>query len=514
MYDLLIRNAKILDGTGAPWFRGDVGVKDGYIRKIGLIDENTEARAVVDAKGKCLSPGFIDAHSHSDSTITHTPTAESKVFQGVTLEVVGQCGSSAAPKNMGFIEGNLGETRDILWTDMASWMSYVEQTGISVNIAPLVGHGTVRRQVMGIENRPPNENELETMKQLVSDAMNQGAFGISTGLGYVPSKYADTSELIELCKIVSEYGGIYATHLRNQSSHVNEAVEEAIEIGVEANLPVQISHIKCSGKPNWGNIGRTIELIEKARADGLDITADQYPYTASSNGIGLPASISQIGIEQAFKLLEDPVEKDRLLNQMPERDWEAVVISVVNQKEDEKYVGKSLKEIGDMQGLSPAESCLRLLLRNRSVRIITFSMCEEDVQTAMTVSWVMFGSDGRGLKTETVKGKQHPRSYGTFPRVLARYVRELKLLRLEEAIRKMTSLPAMRHDIKDRGLVKEGMRADLVVFDPDTVEDKATFDDPHQYAQGIDWVIVNGVPVIEDGKHTGARPGMVLRKNN
>ncbi|MGI6633281.1 MAG: N-acyl-D-amino-acid deacylase family protein [Bacillota bacterium] len=516
MYDIVFKKARVLDGTGAPWFVADVAVENGNIVKIGSVEG--EAKTVIDASGKYLSPGFIDAHSHSDLPLVVNPTANSKVMQGVTTEVIGQCGSSGAPRKMGLLpdadepeeetEGNSPK-----WNDMASYMKVLEDQGVSVNVVPLVGHGTVRRQVMGVENRAPDAKELSMMKKLVDDAMEQGAFGMSSGLIYVPGRYSKTDEVIELAKVVSKHHGYYFTHLRNEGVKLLEALQEAIDIGFKANLPVQVSHFKVMGEANWGMVEHSIAMVEKARKDGLDITADQYPYIASSTGLGSPVPTSAWRGGKGSELLEDPAERQKILDSLKARaNWDKIVVASLENAGDQKYIGKSIEEVGKMQGISAEEAAFGLLQRNGGVvSIVNFAMSEDDVRMVMRQPWVMAGSDGRAYNIETAKGQPHPRSYGTFVRILGRYVREYRLLRLEEAIRKMTSLPAWRVGLQDRGIIREGMRADVVLFDADTVIDNATFVAPHQYPSGIDWVVVNGVPVVKNGEHTGARPGVVLR---
>lgn len=515
LFDLVFKNARVFDGTGAPWFRADVAVKDGYIVKVGKVTE--ESKKVVDADGKCLSPGFIDAHSHSDSVLVANPTANSKIMQGVTLEVIGQCGSSAAPRGLGFRpDEDTGEDEESpTWTDMESYIKVLEEQGVSINVAALVGHGTVRRQVMGADKRLATPEELALMKKLVSDAMEQGAFGISTGLIYVPGTYSDTSEVIELAKVAADYRGIYFTHMRNEGDRLLESLEEAIKIGFEANIPVQISHFKGMGKQNWGKPAKAIAMIEEARKNGLDITADQYPYIASSTGLGssLPSWVWAGSREEGLKRFKDPAERKKILEAISGREtWGNLVIASLKNEDDLRFIGKSVQEVGEALEISPEEACLGLLERNGGiVQIVNFAMCEEDVKTVMSQPWVMAGSDGSSINIDTAKGQPHPRNYGTFARILARYVREANLFKLEEGIRKMTSLPAMRLGLQDRGILREGMRADLVLFDDKEILDKATFIEPHQYAVGVYWVVVNGIPVVEDGRHTGSRPGMVLR---
>ena len=517
LLDLVFKNARVFDGTGSPWFRADVGLKNGYIVKVGNVNEN--AKTIVDAAEKCLSPGFIDAHSHSDYILVTNPTADSKIMQGVTLEATGQCGSSAAPRGLGFRPDEDTTSEGIetpTWTDMASYMKLLEDQGVSINVAPLVGHGTVRKQVMGSDRRAPTSEELSLMKQLVADAMEQGAFGISTGLIYVPGVYSDTDEVVELATVAAGHGGFYFTHMRDERDKLQEALAEAIEIGFRAHIPVQISHFKVMGKPNWGKIKGAISMIEEAREKGLDITADQYPYVASSTGLAasLPSWVWAGSRQEGLRKIQDPSERKRILDEIKGTEvWENLVISSLTHKDDQVFIGKNIVEVATSLGVSPEEACLGLLERNKGiVQIVNFAMCEEDVKTVMKQPWVMVGSDASSLNKDTAKGKPHPRAYGTFSRILGKYVREERHLRLEDAIRKMTSLPAMRLGLQDRGILRENMRADLVLFDETEVVDTSTFLEPHQYAQGISWVVVNGVPVVQDGIHTGARPGMVLRR--
>lgn len=519
MYDVVFKSARVLDGTGAPWFVADVAVQNGAIVKIGAVEG--ESRVVVNASGKYLTPGFIDAHSHSDLPLAVNPTADSKVLQGVTMEVIGQCGSSGAPRNCGLRqlspEAEDEATEDSPeWTDMASYMKVLDDQGVSLNVAPLVGHGTVRRQVMGVDNRTPDAKEMSLMKKLVDDAMEQGAFGMSSGLIYVPGRYSGTDEVIELAKVVSKHRGSYFTHMRNEGANLLEALKEAIDIGFAADIPVQISHFKVMGEANWGMVKDAVAMVEKAREDGLDITADQYPYIASSTGLGSPVPVSAWRGGKGSELLEDPAERRKILDSLKARaNWDKIVVASLDNADDQEFIGKSIEEVARLQGTSAEEAAFGLLQRNGGVvSIVNFAMSEDDVRMVMRQPWVMAGSDGRAYNIDTAKGQPHPRSYGTFPRILGRYVREHKVLRLEEAVRKMTSLPAWRLGLQDRGILREGMRADAVLFDAATVIDNATFAAPHQYPTGIQWVLVNGVPVVRDGKHTGARPGVVLRRKS
>lgn len=520
MYDIVFRNARVFDGTGAPWFVADVAVKNGIVVKVGVaLGDATE---VVSADGRCISPGFIDAHSHSDEALISNPSADSKVMQGVTLEVIGQCGDSATPRKPGSGQDDgqaaedAGRSDRADWTDLLSYAQILEINGVSVNVAPLVGHGTVRRYVMGEDRRSPTRDELSSMERLVEEAMEQGSFGLSTGLIYVPGTYSNTQEILALNRVVSRHGGIYFTHLRNEGSRLLEALDEAIRIGTEAGTPVQICHFKIIGKANWGRIDEAIDKVEMARRNGLDITADQYPYIASSTGLStsVPSEFWAGGREEAFRRFRDPRERRQLLKILSEKDdWGNLVIASLSHPDQRQFIGKNLLQIGTELGLSPGEACLDLLLKNSaSVQIVNFGMSEDDVQTVMSLPWVMPGSDASGLDAEKAEGQPHPRAYGTFVRILGKYVREMGHLRLEEAIRKMTSLPAMRLGLQDRGILREGMKADLVLFDANTVIDNATYVAPHQYPSGVDYVVVNGEVVVRNGKHTGKRPGAVLRR--
>ncbi len=505
MLDIIIKNAKVLDGTGSVWFKADVAIEDGFIVKVGKVED--PAKRTVDATGKYLSPGFIDTHSHGDRPLVNNPTANSKIMQGVTLEVIGQCGSSAAP----IVKKH--NNKDVPWTDMASYMKVLETQGVSVNVAPIVGHGTLRRQVMGEARRVATAEEVEQMKNMLDDALQQGAFGFSTGLVYAPGRFSKTQEIIELAKVVAKNRGIYFTHIRDESAKLLEALVEAIEIGKQAQVPVQISHFKAMRDVNWKKVPEAIKMIEQAREEGLDITADQYPYIASSTGMSSPVPRSVWAGGEGSERLDDPIERNKILKQLKAyKYWDKIVIANLSHDEDQSFIGKSIREVGEIKNINPEEAAFGLLERNRGrVRIVNFAMSEDDVKTIMKRPWVMIGSDGSGLNADEAIGQPHPRAYGTFVRILGRYVREQKVLRLEEAVRKMTSLPAMRLGLQDRGLIKQGMRADLVLFDRDTVVDNATFTAPHQYASGILNVIVNGVFVVENGTHNGTRPGMVLR---
>ncbi len=521
-YDILIENGCVIDGAGNPWFKADVGVIGGcieVIRRLGSV--NAERR--IDAKGLIVAPGFIDIHSHSDYTVLVDPKVESKIRQGVTTEVVGNCGSSAAPMNAEvrtyrekFMRATLGEEFKFNWQTMEDYFNLVDGSGSSFNVIALVGQGTVRQNVIGFEDRPPNSTELESMKRLVAEAMEDGAWGMSTGLIYTPSAFADTAEIVELVKVVAKYDGVYFSHIRGEGETLLEAVKEATEIGERAGAPVQIAHFKASGREYWGKTVDSLRLVEDARRRGVDITFDQYPYIASSTGLSalLPHWAQEGGSERLLERLREP-EMRRKITEGPAtvtRDWDSVMVALA--KNHPEYEGKTITEIANLEGKAPMEAVFDLLLEEEAqVNIVAFGMCEEDVRRVMRSPNMMVGSDGRAVSPHGIlgSGKPHPRYYGTFPRVIGHYVRE-GVLSLQEAVRKMTSMPAQRLGLRDRGLLREGFKADIVLFDPDRVRDEATFTDPHRFASGIPYVIVNGTIVVDKSEHTGELPGMALRK--
>ncbi|MEM2137092.1 MAG: D-aminoacylase, partial [Candidatus Methanomethylicia archaeon] len=407
------------------------------------------------------------------------------------------------------------------WSTMGEYFNKLEGNGISLNVASHVGHSTVRSYVIGFENRAPIKSELEEMKKLVAEAMMDGAVGLSTGLIYPPSSYAKTDELIELAKVVAQYNGIYASHIRGEGATLLEAVREAVRIGEEAGVPVEISHFKASGKLNWGKIRDAAKIIEEARGRGVDVTADQYPYIASSTSLSslLPDWTHEGGAEKLLERLKNPESLSKIKSHLEsysnrEPDyWDRIMISYL--EKNKQFLGKTVSEISKMLELNPIDTVIKLLIDEETrVSHISFGMCEDDVEFAMGLPWVMVGSDGSAVAPEGIlgKGKPHPRYYGTFPRVLGIYSRERKIISLEQAVRKMTYLPAWRLGFRDRGIIREGAYADIVVFDPNNVKDNAIFTDPHKLPTGIIHVLVNGVPVIYYGKHTGAKPGRVLRK--
>jgi len=531
-YDLIITNGRVIDGAGNPWFKADVGIKDGRIQTVGHIA--TKDAKIIDASCMVVSPGFIDLHTHSDWTLLVDPLGQSKIRQGVTTEVLGQCGGSAAPITDATAEHfektlapNIREHVDITWRTMAEYLQHCESVGLGINVAPQVGFGVIRNNVLQYENRAPTPEELEQMKGFVREAMEAGAFGMSTGLIYTPQPYAKTDEIIELAKVVHEYQGLYASHIRGETDTLLEAVAEAIEIGRQSGCPVHIAHFKAAGKANWGKTEKTCEMVEAGRAEGLDITVDQYPYTAGATGLGavLPDWAHVGGVEKMLERLRDPETREKIKKDFAEGipGWENFIehagygrIQITDFPVDRSYQGKMIAEVAQLRGDSdPANTLFNLLLEAESrVGIVLHMMDEADVKRVMGQTFMGVGSDAGAVATTgpLAEGKPHPRAYGTFARVLGKYVREEKVLTLQEAIRKMTSFGAQRFGWHDRGLIREGFVGDVVVFDPQEIRDLATFKDPHQYAVGVEYVILNGKVVIAQGEHTQVRAGKVLKR--
>jgi N-acyl-D-amino-acid deacylase len=498
VFDFVITNARIVDGSGNPWFRADVGIKDGRIAKIGRI-KAAEAEKTIDAKGQILAPGFIDVHTHVES-IYNLPEAENFVRMGVTSLVTGNCGSSV--------------------TDVAEFFGRMQKTPLAVNLATLIAHGSVRRRVVGLDDRAPTAEELQKMEGLVEQGMKDGAVGLSTGLIYVPGTYAKTDEIIALARVASRYGGLYVTHMRNEGDKVADAIKESIQIGEEAGLPVEISHFKISNKKLWGQTPMTIGLVREARARGLMVTVDQYAYTASSTSLDsrLPAWLRAGGLEEAKKRLADKAMRQKVVDDMKEslkrsgfKDYSYAMVA--SYQPDKTFNGKSIKEITkQVRGKSDVKNQIEQILamyEAGGAGMVYHGMSEDDVRRIMSEPFTMIASDSGVRRVD--ESVPHPRGYGNNVKVLGRYVRELRLITLEDAIRKMTSLPAQTFGFRDRGLVREGLAADLVIFDENTVGDRATFDNPHQYPTGISYVIVNGQAVLANGEMTTARSGIALR---
>jgi dihydroorotase/N-acyl-D-amino-acid deacylase len=528
-FDLVITNGHIIDGTGSPWYSGDVGIRDGKIAAIGNLAAAPRKRTV-DAAGKVVAPGFIDMLGQSDLTILVDPRLPSKIFQGITTEITGE-GESVAPLNDAMIRADRAEYEhykiDPDWRTLRQYFARLEKQGMGINLASYVGATSVRRVVLGDDNKQPTPEQLEQMKALVREAMKDGAVGVSSALEYAPAPYAKTGELIALAAEGGRFGGIYATHMRNESDSVLDAIDEALRIGREAHVPVEIWHIKVAGKNNWGRMPEVVAKINAARAAGSDVTADTYAYTAWFNDLSafVPPWAHDGGSAKLVERLKDPVTRERIRKDMltPSKDWdnewqeipgpEAVMIGVVQNPKMLPLQGKRLSEIAKLWNKEPMDVLLDFLIEDPGADVAVFGMSQPDVTLALQQPWVAIDNDSSGTSPEGILGQEHPhpRAYGTFPRVLRKYVREEKVLTLEDAMRKFSALPAQRLRLLDRGVLKAGMWADVVVFDPETVRDLATFDHPNQLSEGMDYVLVNGVPVIERGKMTGSLPGKVLR---
>lgn len=497
--DILIKNGKIIDGTGNNWYYGDIAVNNGKILKIGRT-LNLPAKKTIDATGLIVAPGFIDVHTHLEGDEDKDPFATNFILDGVTTCITGNCGSSN--------------------TDIGKYLAWIDSLKLSINVASLIGHNDVRKAVMGRANRDATPEEMQQMENIVEKAMKDGAVGLSTGLIYIPGTYTKTSEIVTLAKIASKYNGVYATHMRDEGDSVKQAIEEAITIGQEANIPVEISHFKLSGQQNWGRSKETVPMIEAARKKGIDVTIDQYPYTASSTSIStlIPDEILADGQDSIKARLQRPEVKKYVINSMlgrlKKRKLKHFSYAVVAYyAPDTGYNGKSIEQINLMKGRKhkakyEAETVIDIML-NGGASAIFHGMSEDDVKRIMKYPYNMFACDA------TIRvfnaGMPHPRGYGTNARILGKYVREEKVLTLEEAVRRMTSLPAQKFQLRDRGLIKEGMAADIVIFDADNVRDLSTFEKPHVYSMGFKFVIVNGILTAVNEKHLGVKAGITLK---
>ena len=528
-FDVVIRNGHIIDGTGSPWYSGDIGIRNGRIAEIGSL-ANAPARRVIDAAGLVVAPGFIDMLGQSELSILVDPHLPSKIFQGITTEITGE-GGSIAPLDRRILaadrEGfeHYGITPD--WTTFAEYFRRLERQGIGINLASYVGATQVRRVVLGEQNRAPNAAELERMKNLVAHAMRDGALGVSTSLQYAPAPYASTEELIALAAEASNYGGIYATHMRSEGDAIDAALDETFRIGREAHIPVEIWHLKVAGKQNWGRMPEIVERIDKARASGVDVEADTYAYPAWFNTFSafIPPWAHEGGDEKMIARLKDPATRNRIRKQMEtdkkgwDNEWleipgpQAILVCVVQNSKLLKYQGKTIAEIAQTEGKDPLDTIFDLLIEDPAISVAVFGMSEQDIAYALKQPWVSIDNDSQGTSPNGLLGREHPhpRAYGTFPRILRKYVREDKLLTLPDAIRKFSALPAQRMRLADRGVLKQGMWADVVVFDANRIHDVATFEKPNQLSIGMAYVLVNGVSVIAQGKMTDALPGKVLR---
>ena len=532
-FDIVITNGHIVDGTGTPWYAADLGIRDGRIAAIGRLAE-APAKQRIDAAGKVVAPGFIDMLGQSELTILVDPHLPSKIFQGITTEVTGE-GGSAAPLNDRIIKADEVGYKHLQivpdWRTYDQYFARLEKQGMGINVADYVGATQVRRMVLGDDDKKPTPADLDAMKRLVREAMQQGAVGLSTSLQYAPAPYASTEELIALASEAAKYGGIYATHMRSEGDTVLDALDEAIRIGREAHIPVEIWHIKAAGKQNFGRMKEIVAKIEQARREGIDITADTYAYPAWFNTFSafVPPWAHDGGDDKLIERLKDPAMRARMRKDMltPGGGWDnewqeipgpdSVLICVVQNPELKSIQGKTLAQIAQLWHEDPIDTLFDILIKDHAfTSVAVFAMSEPDITLAVSQPWVSFDNDSQGTAPTGLLGEEHPhpRAYGTFPRILRKYVREDHVLTLEEAIRKMTALPASKMRFADRGVLKQGMWADVVVFDPAAITDKATFEQPNQLSVGMDYVLVNGVPVIAAAKPTNALPGKVLKRTS
>jgi N-acyl-D-amino-acid deacylase len=543
-FDLLIKNGLVVDGAGNPWFKADIAVSKGKIAKIGRLG-TAKAEKTIDAQGLIVAPGFIDIHTHSDLTLLINPKAESKILQGVTTEIVGNCGSSAAPvdkKTLNHLKEEWGPEAKAVkwnWSSMGGYLNRLENQGVSMNVASFVGHGTVRTAVLGVENRKPTAKELKAMKTLVAESMKEGAFGLSSGLVYLPGCFAETEELIELCKVVAKYGGIYTSHTRGERETIVQALKEAIEIGEKAGVPVQVSH-NCPKYGAQGKFNEQSRIYEAARARGVDVTFDNDAHTDFNPNLSnvLPQWAQTGGSQKLVSRLKNPeirqqIRKEILEDKFPGPGYSGLVkhgrwdrIFLFKCKKNKNLIGKSIREIAKSRCADPFDVYFDLIIEEKGEASALFNYIEEnDIRTVLKHPLMMICSDGEATASYGVLGKINgysPCSYGEYPYILERYVREEKVLSLHEAIRKMSSFPAQKLGLKDRGLLKEGMCADITIFDFNAVKDRATnrfpysfplSNFPHKYPEGIKYVLVNGKIVVENGKHKGILSGRILRHN-
>lgn len=528
-FDLVIRNGHIIDGTGSPWYSGDIGIVNGRIASIGSLAA-APARRVIDAQGLTVAPGFIDMLGQSELSMLVNPHVPSKIFQGITTEITGE-GNSIAPVDARILAADrdgyehYGIKPD--WTTFAGYFARLEKQGMGINLASYVGATELRRMVIGEEDRPPTAAELDRMKALVRDAMRDGAVGVSTALQYAPAPYAKTEELIALAQEAAKFGGIYATHMRSEGDAIDQSLDEVFRIGREARIPVEIWHLKAAGKQNWGRMPEIVSRIAHARASGVDVEADTYAYPAWFNTFSafVPPWAHEGGDRKMIARLKDPAARSRIRHEMEtdtsgwDNEWreipgpDAILVSVVQNRELLPLEGKTIAQIAQAEHKDPIETIFDLLIRDPDMSVAVFAMSEQDIALALKQPWVSVDNDSQGTAPGGLLGQEHPhpRAYGTFPRILRKYVRQESLLSLEEAIRKFSALPAQRMRLTDRGVLKQGMWADIVVFDPAAIHDAATFENPNQLSVGMQYVLVNGVPVIDRAQMTNALPGKVLR---
>jgi N-acyl-D-amino-acid deacylase len=529
-YETIIRNGMIYDGNGGEPFKGDIGIKNDTIAFIGDLSK-ASAKNETDAKGNAVAPGFINMLSWATESLIEDGRSQSDIRQGVTLEVMGE-GMSMGPLNEKLkkqLQESQGDVKyKIEWNTLGEYLNFLEKKGISTNVSSFVGATTVRMNVIGEDNRDPTPAEMESMKALVKQAMEEGAMGVGTSLIYPPAFFAKTNELVELCKVASQYGGSYISHMRSEGDKLHEAIEELITIAKEANIHAEVYHLKAAGKDNWGKMDSVIKRIERARREGLNVTADMYTYIAGGTGLTatMPPTLQDGGFGKLRERLQYPEIRKQLVKEMNTKTdkWENFFygvgtpenILVVGFKQDslKKYTGKTLGQLAKEFGKSPEETAMDLIIKDSTrVECIYFLMHEDNVKKQVAIPWVSFGSDEGSYTNEGIflKSNAHPRAYGCFARVLGKYVRDEKLISLQEAIRKLSKLPATNLKIQKRGELKVGSYADVVIFDPAKVKDNATFEKPHQYAEGMIHVFVNGVQVLKEGEHTGAKPGRFIK---
>jgi len=528
-FDVLIRNGHIIDGTGSPWYSGDIGIRSGRIAQIGVLNSATASK-IIDAKGLVVAPGFIDMLGQSELSMLVDPHVPSKIFQGITTEITGE-GNSIAPLNQRLLQtdragfAHYQVTPD--WTTFRQYFARLEKQGMGINLSSYVGATQVRRIVLGEGRRQPNAAELAKMCALVRQAMQDGAVGVSSSLQYAPAPFASTEELIALASAAAKFGGIYATHMRSEGDEIDAALDEAFRIGREANIPVEIWHLKAAGKRNWGRMPEIVSRIDRARDSGIDVEADTYAYPAWFNTFSafIPPWAHEGGDVAMVARLKDPAVRARIKKEMEtsttgwDNEWlevpgpQAILVSVVQNPKLLPLQGKTIQQIAQEEHKDPIDTIFDLLIEDPEMSVAVFGMSEDDIALALKQPWVSIDNDSQGTAPTGILGREHPhpRAYGTFPRILRKYVREEKLLTLPDAIRKFSALPAQRMRLTDRGVLKQGMWADVVVFDPATIHDIATFENPNQLSVGMGYVLVNGVPVIEQGKMTDALPGKVLR---
>ncbi|WP_199614456.1 N-acyl-D-amino-acid deacylase family protein [Paenibacillus alkalitolerans] len=525
MLDTIIKNGRIADGTGNPWYYGDIGIQGGKIAMVGTVEQ--EAAHVIDARRLVVAPGFIDGHCHSDLMILNYPQCDIKLSQGVTTEVVGNCGLAPAPclepygkQLQEYVQPILGGTREWSWRTIGQYIDALAKRRPSENVSTYVAHGALRIAVMGFADRPASGRELDRMKALLEEGLQAGAIGLSIGLLYAPGSYAAKEEIAALCSVLPKYGGLFSTHVRGEGNRLVESVKEVIWIARHAGVPLHISHLKAAGRRNWGKAEAAMELISDARSQGMDVTCDVYPYNASSTMLTtlLPPWALEGGLKKMLLRLRDPSIREKVKAELAEEredwdnlvcstGWDKVFIASVRTESNRPVEGKHIAEISEMRGVHPAECAMDLLLEeDAQISIVYFLMSEGDVKQVVTWSHSLIASDSLHCDT----GKPHPRLYGSFPRVFAKYVREERALTLEQAVRKMTSFPAQRFKLGRRGLVVPGYAADLVVFDPEAIQDHATYRDPKQAPSGIGHVLVNGTLTMREGVHTNAKGGVFV----